>query len=145
MSCFVMSPESLANLSVFLTRKMLSNYYCGIKIKAKEMLKTELCLENVVNEKMFARTLFEAMWKMNCKAYATRYKEECQNSLPHFPATKDISSFQALKSLNCLLYQCNEENIPDTTPLFDILVNIANGLTGWIVGNLPEYMEAEWG
>lgn len=145
MSCFVMSPESLANLSIFLTRKMLSNYYCGITIKAKEMLKKELCLENVVNEKVFARTLFEAMWKMNCNAYAKRYKEECQNILPHFPATKEISNFQALKSLNCLLYQCNEGDIPDAIPLFDILEKTAIGLTGWIIGNLPEYREAEWG
>lgn len=48
------------------------------------------------------------------------------------------------KAISCLLYQCSEGNVPETS-LFGELAKLRNDLAGIIVCGLPEYEAAPWG
>jgi hypothetical protein len=90
------------------------------------------------------RVLGNAMLQMNRDAVNQRYNES--KKAPEFSFVDcSVSKFQALKSLRCFLYQCNEGDVPEKNPLFKVFDELADYLAMSIVNDLPQYEEAEWG
>ena len=54
------------------------------------------------------------------------------------------SRVEALKALRCVIYQCSEGDIPDTSLLYKRMTDRANALCREIVSDLPEYEQAAW-
>jgi hypothetical protein len=93
--------------------------------------------------------LAENLFDLNCEAVNQRYKDKPARTQFHPEAFKhqmflwDNNPLTAYKSLQCLIYQCSEGNIPDTS-LYKMLVSIKHCLADCIVSNLPEYKTLEW-
>jgi hypothetical protein len=51
--------------------------------------------------------------------------------------------YQALKSMHCLRYQCDEGDVPDSN-MYKILDNIIRNWESYIIDSLPEYERARW-
>jgi hypothetical protein len=87
--------------------------------------------------------LGQAIWDMNTDAVNSSYG----SPEPYTPYTfreHNASMIQAIKSLNCLLYQCSEGDIPDTE-LFKMLAEDRNKMLRILVESFEEYKSAEWG
>ena len=55
-----------------------------------------------------------------------------------------VLDIQGLKSLRCLLYQCDEGNVPKRK-IFKVLEQFSLAMAYQIVGRLEEYEKSEWG
>jgi hypothetical protein len=99
-----------------------------------------------------------AMHKLNVKAVMTRYPDMTHKNIStRAPGTYEnghlikyafteehLSLIQAIKSLQCWLYQCCEGNI-DRTKLYKFFKGVERTLMGCVIDALPEYDQAEWG
>lgn len=87
------------------------------------------------------------MRKLNEEAtfarYSSNHPEEMMPKTPFRYQQVVCSSYQALKSLRCWLYQCNEGDY-DQHPLFRAFKEIAGDLAMEIVMKLPQYEKADW-
>lgn len=85
----------------------------------------------------------EEMYKLNC--YALEQMGHEKHDFPKFSYNpeKTISIIQMLKSVQCLIYQCSEENTTEK-PLYKLLSEIEIILLQSIVYNLEEYKKALW-
>ena len=54
-----------------------------------------------------------------------------------------LNKYQALKSMQCLSYQCSEGNVPKMK-LYKWLNDQINILESNIIDSIPEYQKAEW-
>ena len=104
--------------------------------------------------------LANEMFDLNCKSVNERYGENQAEGFRELdfqykPGLKEmafgiseliyeVTFFQALKSLACLLYQCCEGNCI-SNPLYLALRDIQNRLCIQHVQNSPEYETAQWG
>jgi hypothetical protein len=96
----------------------------------------------------------EELLKLNLLAFYDRYKhikdiqKEIKEAIKEYEfedlPLKDRSILQVLKSIQCLLYQCSEGNIPEQ-PLFKVLEKITEHLKSHIINEIPEYNQAVWG
>jgi hypothetical protein len=97
----------------------------------------------------WADRLGYAMFQLNVIAVDARYgSDEAKKFRPldyQYEVTKSVPMVQALKSLQCWLYQCNEGDVPETAlyGLFDNDVQLY--LMTEIIDALPEYQNAVWG
>jgi hypothetical protein len=97
----------------------------------------------------WADRLGYAMFQLNVIAVDARYGSgEAKKFRPldyQYEVTKSVPMVQALKSLQCWLYQCNEGDVPETAlyGLFDNDVQLY--LMTEIIDALPEYQNAVWG
>lgn len=55
------------------------------------------------------------------------------------------SKMQLLKSLQCLMYQCSEGDIPESSLLYKRMEEAENRLMQEIIDELPEWKTAKWG
>ena len=93
-----------------------------------------------------------AMFKLNVEAVGQRYPdlksiEDMPGEIGHYEYAHRIElcgRVQALKSLECWLYQCSEGNVPER-PLFQAMQSMAHSLAMDIVASTPEYERAKWG
>ena len=96
-----------------------------------------------------AKDLAEALFDMNVAAVSERYpdidsrKEFHPEEFIYVPNVVD-NDVQTLMSVQCLLYQCSEGNIPSFS-LYEALERFSAILSDCIIGRLPEYNEAKWG
>lgn len=87
------------------------------------------------------------LFKMNVEAVEARYgKGQAKGfrTLDYkyvlgFPA----SDIQTLKSLDCLLYECDEGNVSEST-LFKIMEKVQGNLASHILHRSKEYENAKW-
>ena len=100
------------------------------------------------------RCFGEELLKLNICAFYCRYshiedikkeikeaiKENKFEDLPYIERNR----FQVLKSIECFLYQCAEGEIPEHSPLYKALENIANSLKSHLIDKIPEYQKAIW-
>ena len=49
-----------------------------------------------------------------------------------------MNAIRALKSLQCLIYQCSEGDVPQS-PLYRMLRDTESAIARWIVSTMPEY------
>lgn len=89
--------------------------------------------------------LAQDMIKMNCQAVNFRYETEenkpyqWTSNLPNLPPL-----IQAIKSLDCFLYQCSEGDFPET-PLYKALDSVRLKMYSHFVQYCPEYNACDWG
>lgn len=83
------------------------------------------------------------MHKLNVYAVNGRYNEV--NSWEDFEyAPKfDIGRCQALKSIQCWLYQCSEIDAMEK-PIFKFIEEVEHSLMRSLIGEMPEYNKAKW-
>lgn len=86
----------------------------------------------------------QALLNMNIKAVSYRYDEKSPAQEFEYKDLHNVSIFQALKSLHCLIYQCDEGDIPEME-LFKLLKKIKAIISSDIIDSLPSYTKAEWG
>ena len=98
----------------------------------------------------------EELLKLNITAFYVRYeksqfdvKKEIEEALIGYKyedtPLKDRGIFQVLKSIKCFLYQCSEGDIPEKSNLYKCLRNIEGNIEKHIIGEIPEFNNAEWG
>jgi hypothetical protein len=86
--------------------------------------------------------LAQAMYDLNKEAVDYRYKEENVQRKVRYSELYG-SLYQALKSLDCFLYQCAEGKVPEK-PLYKRLEFVQRHLLRQIVSSSQAYDEAEW-
>jgi len=93
--------------------------------------------------------LGKKMLKMNRLAVSIRYRKDRANEEKfekYFNLEIETASkIQALKSLKCFLYQCNESSLIENCFLYKTLRKIESSMMNKIISDLPEYESAEWG
>lgn len=93
--------------------------------------------------------LGQAMFNLNIKALQERYGPNGEKGYrdlvykPDFFGT-GFTKVQALKSLDCWLYQCSEGNVPED-PLYKLMDSFADSIRRQMVSRMPEYESANWG
>lgn len=100
--------------------------------------------ENFQSEEFLTET-GKAMLKLNNDAVNYRYNEIDEVPVPYtFRPKRTVNIFQALKSLQCWMYQCSEGEF-DKTELFKKFGTIANKMMYKIVSGMDEYNNSQWG
>lgn len=93
------------------------------------------------------RGLGHEMFRLNIYAVDARYGDgEAEKFRPldyEFVSLMPPAKIQALKSLQCLIYQCSEGDVVER-PLYQMLRDIEFAICRDIVGSLPEYDRAAW-
>ena len=86
------------------------------------------------------------LFLLNRRALRARYGCGEHLRVPEFIFEKwaDASPVSQFKAISCLIYQCNEGEVPNSS-LFGELNRIAAELAQAIVQELPEYNQASWG
>lgn len=88
----------------------------------------------------------QLLFKLNALAVNDRYNEAEKAPDYHFREGYlliQCDLVSAYKSLQCLLYQCAEGDIPEMK-LFKELENLSHRLAHKIVSDLPAYSAADW-
>lgn len=95
-------------------------------------------------------TLGKDLWAMNNDAVSARYPLDTVEPLANddkIEAYRYKTTFptmvQMLRSVQCLIYQCSEGNVPERE-LFRQLETVADLLKDRIVSDLPAYKAAKW-
>jgi len=93
-----------------------------------------------------AEMLCHELYNLNYQAVNVRYEENNQHLatafefIPHGAPLR----IQVYKSLSCLLYQCCEGDIPETSQLYKTLREVKHIIAENIVCDLSEYDKAKW-
>jgi len=105
-------------------------------------------------EDRYLKAFGEELLKLNVMAVYTRYehldeiKGEIKKALLEYEYGEtdlnDRGEIQALKSIQCFLYQCSEGDIPEKSDLYKALRKIEESIESNIVSSLPEYKKAVW-
>lgn len=85
----------------------------------------------------------QEMLNMNAEAVNQRYDER-NVMLGYRFQFRHVSIFQALKSLQCWLYQCSEGNVPDRES-YKKFRELESEIMDEIISGMKEYEQAEWG
>lgn len=80
---------------------------------------------------------------MNADAVAQRYNEEPEPVVYRPERGLTFTPCDALKGLECFIYQCSEGNVPKREE-FKILEYARDSLINRIIANLPDYKSAAW-
>ena len=148
MSSFIVKPETINRIVSYLDRATRRNSIPQHSYAAL-LKKYGFSMEDEEQPRDLAGKLF----MLNLDAVKQRYPEENKLGLPGplklVPSDYDGrftegSPVTVYKSLQCLVYQCSEGNVPETR-LYKFLEDLEHLLAYWIVNSLPEYEKAEWG
>ncbi|SRR5258706_15169958 len=88
-----------------------------------------------------------SMFQMNVDAVRARYKDadEAKMIPPSYKFAWELATdVQVLKSLQCWLYQCSEEGIPER-PLYKAFREVERVIASSIVSRMEVYDRATWG
>lgn len=134
-------------MSAFLVSDMTINHCLMAVAKAMtyEMVGDVFVSSCFLETQTDLNALGAAMLNMNQRALSARYGGEPDESHFRFALPKlPISDLQLFKSLECLLYQCAEGDVPEE-PLFEALKDAHGKLGKGIIHALPEWDAAKWG
>jgi hypothetical protein len=136
MSAFIVGQQTMANIvnSLFYDHKFNEWY---------RILKEH----GYTTAKDFDR-LYQELYMMNRKAVIDRYEEKEGSDYIELPDEVNwdsgrCSKIQALKSMQCLRYQCSEGDVPESK-LYKFLDEIITDWMSYIIGEMPEYEQAVW-
>ena len=92
--------------------------------------------------------LYINLYKLNQEAVKQRYNEPDNSNYITIPDKPDwdqgtVNKYQALKSIQCLLYQCSEGTVPETK-LYKFLEAFEKRYMHYIIDDIPEYDKARW-
>lgn len=88
-------------------------------------------------------TLGSAILQLNQLALKVRYGDELVEHAYKYNPNNAAGVLEAIKSFDCLIYQCSEGDVVNS-PLYKVLVDLKNELTGYYVRRLPDYDKASW-
>jgi len=92
--------------------------------------------------------LASALYALNLSGVSQRYgtaDDMIGEPFTYIP-TGGVNSVQSFKSLQCLMYQCMEGEVPEKSDLYKLLdTEVRPYLAEYIVNRLPEYDNLEWG
>jgi hypothetical protein len=98
---------------------------------------------NLCNEEGQQR-LADEMRQLNTRATHHRYNQQVAAPGPHpYRFTSSITRIQAIKFLDCWLYQCSEDATYQD-PLFLLMSEVRGLVAGDIVRDMPEYEAAKY-
>ena len=152
MSCFILSNKSIASIAAYIERISNMDYEVN-GVSLPESLRAVVG-SGFIN----AKDVFAMLYDMNQTAYCSRYKDEQPEPIPDY-IPYDISKtvkydnehfivepwhYQLLKSIQCLIYQC-EERATENSDLMAGLKDLCAVLKGFIVCNNDFYAAAVWG
>ena len=143
MSAYIVADKTINNIVNQLDRA-LAEAYGTISIRQKL-----LALGFDTSKAGWAERLGYAMFQLNVIAVETRYGNGATKKFRpldyRYKVTHTVPLVQVLKSLQCWLYQCNGDDVPQTAlyELFDNDVQLY--LMTEIIDALPEYQNAYWG
>lgn len=146
MSAFMISDDSLSRLAQF---------FADLRYENESPLMYLRCpfgfMPSMPEETAQAMTLdlAERMWEMNAHALNARYgddSEMCPDGPFEWVAQRvePCRPWQVLKSLDCLMYQCSEGNVPETSDLFKKLDKFRASLSRILASHTAEYDAAKW-
>lgn len=154
MSSFVLNDESTAMLATFFdriaqpnigtVRKGCYNYRDLYFALAEEYEKT-----HIHPTYMTAERIYTVLREFNERAFNGRYNKTPAKQVQEMPKgtfLKDVENkpFQVLKTLECYLYQCDEEATRESR-LFQVLKETCDHYRKFLINKIPEYSEAIWG
>lgn len=88
-------------------------------------------------------TFGQMLCDLNADAIEARYRE--RDGIGEYKyAFKDCRPIQIFKSVQCLMYQCSEGDVPNRKE-FKALQMLRQMIADKIIGELPEYESATWG
>lgn len=155
MSSFIVSAQCMNRIVTFLDVKSSRNTIHQSTYRA--LLAKYLLLPAsedyaYVDTQKLVNTLFD----LNIKAVQERYGDSNPSKMPcHNTTNKQLSIgkvhyiytessiIQVFKSVQCLIYQCSEGNVPND-PLYKFLEDLENTIAKHIVYELAEYEKANW-
>lgn len=142
MSAYIVERETIDRVLTFLLEgcDAHQNGFNGLKRWINEKYGYDLAKESHVT------TLGQAMMCLNFEAVNARYRETTPASAYEYKRHKSlafVTIYQAVKSLDCFLYQCSEGNVPDTA-LFKMLDMVRNTWCRSIVTRTDQYDKAAW-
>ena len=130
--------------SFIVSQKTMNRVMSYIRRHATDEIK-ELDYDPNVFESMVK--LNSALVALNHQAVDIRYKGD-KNKFNPQKATEfvsiEVSDAQAFYSLCCLIYQCTEGDIPDTSELYQMLSEIRDELAKTIAYKVADSEHAEW-
>ena len=160
MSCYIMHDRALSGLAKAIDTVENAGFdYCGFSGGSWELSRALYPFRKEYGNTPTA--IFKALADLNARAYAGRYKEPVdlgafvydpaapeylhpiQHDAEHIPIFTP-EHYQLLKSLDCYLYQTNEDATRQTD-LYKGLQEIRQSLAAAIITNRPEYRAATWG
>lgn len=152
MSCFIVSPQNIVDLSKFISHvcrfgACFLSSDSAWKIESIFSSKDGLDTQAKIGEKLY---------QLNVDAYNTRCDlplEDVPNEFEYYiegysAKIPNIQQFELkdwiyiYKKLQCFLYQCNE--FQKTTPIQDVLEDISNDIANFIVQKSDEYKQISW-
>ena len=144
MSSFIVESSSISAIINFF--EMDHHPYAGDHSQALGEIGYNLDLAIPRNKD--AKRLGQAMSDLNWAAVNERYPGRATEHFGNPEKYKHVSgktpsTIQAIKHLQCWLYQCSEGKC-DETPLYKAMDKILLRLLTRVVADLPEYDAAEW-
>lgn len=146
MSAYIVEPQTI--------NRILYRLMYDRDTYAKDVItrSTEFSCDN----RGYASDLGQAMYNLNINAVSQRYSN-CKNldQLPgYFPdgeylarfkfALHECGNMQAIKSLECWLYQCSEGDVPQKSKLFQAFERVLHSWQSRALDLIPEYKQAKW-
>lgn len=100
-----------------------------------------------LNEADDYEELGNKLFELNGDAVTQRYPEDHSDyvQVHRFKwVDQPVKTIQFLKSVQCLIYQCSEGDVPETE-LYKWLTDLENCLKSFVIEQyIPEYHKAEW-
>ncbi len=140
MSAFVVDPETISRIvAVICGDNGNQEPYGAMK---ELVVKSGWPLSTLEDEARLA----QALYAMNVDAVCQRYSDESPDNYDfgEYRALAGVPRAQALKSMDCYLYQCYEGDVPKRA-LFKLIEQVRDMLGLAIARSLPAYENAEWG
>jgi len=136
MSAFIVSEQCMKNI--------IYNVFWTHKFKESNFLLDRYGYRKAEDFDRMAHQFYN----MNRLAVFDRYgRDDDYAAIPNnfnWDTQMDLDKYQALKSMHCLRYQCNEGEVADTAT-YKFLEALIESWTYFIINGLPEYEQAEWG
>lgn len=127
------------------SNKTMQKVIWGIKTVCRESFHSpeKLGISDIYDYKQW-NDLGKRLFEMNIEAVNQRYEEKNNTKVFFIYNQPECTKFEALKAMECLLYQCSEGNVIET-PLYKELDLYVNLMQKNIIKEMPEYENAEWG
>lgn len=143
MSSFIVKDETLNKVISFIYVKVMGDHYFPLNVFIESPYNFENT-QKMKDLKAYLKKLMQDMHNLNVQAYKTRHKTNTSPEKMTFSVNSTIGVYQALKSLDCWLYQCSEGEIPKT-PLYKAMTDFRNKICHHIITRTQEYDKEMWG
>lgn len=138
MSAFIVSDKTINQIVAYLKHDKVREY--GYIAKGVEKLGYNF--GNVESCEMLAHELYA----VNYKAVNARYDERNEHTTVTFKYKPLLmeSRVQAVKSMDCWLYQCSESDVPETSELYKAIEKVRDSVCHKIVQRSDVYDACKW-